>query len=326
LNVLRRFERLLTVAGVLLALWPGLPAHCASEQSAGASAAVAAQLADEARVNFVVANVVFALLHEFGHAAIRDFEIPLLGLEEDSADTLAAMALLPGGSGVVPGQTGVPLIDMLALAAVGNAITWKTGAEQQETAIVYWAQHSLSVRRAARIACLIYGSDPQRYAWIAEGTKMPDFRRDGCDGEYAMARRGAHWVRDDFGTAAVASPGNREIDVIYGVTRNSTQAEVRRFLQERGILQGVAAAVDEWFAFPAPLTLRARTCGAPNAFWDPETREVRLCYELLEAFWQLSGDPALEKAYAAVDAARAARQQSPGTPRSGATPPPAPPR
>jgi hypothetical protein len=302
LNVLRRFERLLTVTGALLALWPGLPAHSANEQSAPAPAAVAAQSADEARANFVVANVVFALLHEFGHAVIRDFEIPLLGLEEDSADTLAAMALLPGGSGVVLEQTRMPFIDMLALAAVGNAITWKTGAERQETAIVYWAQHSLSVRRAARIACLIYGSDPQRYAWIAEGTKMPDFRRDGCDDEYAMARRGAHWVRDDFGKAAVASPGKGEIDVIYGVTRNSAQAEVRRFLQERGILEGVAAAVDEWFAFPAPLTLRARVCGGPNAYWDPETREVRLCYELLEAFWQLSADPALGKVYADVAA------------------------
>ena len=43
---------------------------------------------------FVLGNVVFVLLHEFGHAVIRDFEVPLLGLEETSADAIAAVSLV----------------------------------------------------------------------------------------------------------------------------------------------------------------------------------------------------------------------------------------
>jgi hypothetical protein len=38
--------------------------------------------------SFLLGNVAFALLHEFGLAVIRDFDVPKLGLEESSADTL----------------------------------------------------------------------------------------------------------------------------------------------------------------------------------------------------------------------------------------------
>ena len=49
------------------------------------------------RDEFILGNVLFVLLHEFGHAVIRDFEVPLLGLEENSADTLAAVTLNAAG-------------------------------------------------------------------------------------------------------------------------------------------------------------------------------------------------------------------------------------
>ena len=35
----------------------------------------------------MIGNVLFALVHEFGHVIIRDFDVPLLGLEEESAPT-----------------------------------------------------------------------------------------------------------------------------------------------------------------------------------------------------------------------------------------------
>ena len=35
------------------------------------------------------------------------------------------------------------------------------------------------------------------------------------------------------------------------------------------------------FTFPSPITLEAKTCGEPNAYWDPQERRVVLCYELL---------------------------------------------
>jgi hypothetical protein len=43
---------------------------------------------------FLIRNALFTLLHEFRHVIIRDVEVPLLGLEENSADTIGAVSLL----------------------------------------------------------------------------------------------------------------------------------------------------------------------------------------------------------------------------------------
>ena len=45
------------------------------------------EVAELATLDFVLGNSVFVLLHEFGHVVIRDFNIPILGLEETAADT-----------------------------------------------------------------------------------------------------------------------------------------------------------------------------------------------------------------------------------------------
>ncbi|MCC7257841.1 MAG: hypothetical protein IT486_05680 [Gammaproteobacteria bacterium] len=256
----------------------------------------------QARVDFVVANTVFALSHEFGHAVIRDFDLPLLGLEEDSADTLAAMFMLGEVDHSASPENHRRLTGMLALAALGNVLTWKTGLERQDSEVFYWAQHGLSVRRAARIACLIYGSDQQRYSWIVELAKMPEFRRDICEDEFGIARRATSWVRDTYGVrqGRLRNKAAVEIGVEYGRTFTGEQATVRAFLQQERILERLSGRVDDMLDFGAPLTVRDRTCGGPNAYWDPEGRELRLCYELLEAFWKLSADPDLEGVYATI--------------------------
>src|SRR3954466_4635841 len=42
-------------------------------------------------VKFVAGNTLFALVHEFGHTAISEMGLPVLGREEDAADSFAAV-------------------------------------------------------------------------------------------------------------------------------------------------------------------------------------------------------------------------------------------
>jgi hypothetical protein len=287
---------------VLLALLPGALLHAAE------SVPLATR---QQRIDFVVANTVFALTHEFGHAVIRDFKVPLLGLEEDSADTLAAMFMLSGGAREGDENDRRRLTALLALAAVGNALTWRSGAEAGSQEIMYWDLHGLSVRRAARIACLIYGSDPGRYGWIADLTRMPDFRRDSCPEEFAMARAAARWVADSDGQVARPVP-HPAIAIEYRRPDGDDQESIRDFLQQQRIIEAVVARVGTLFAFRQPLGVKVRACGEPNAFWDPDERELRLCYELLETFWKQSANPDVARLYASIAAAEVA-PPGPGT-------------
>ena len=50
------------------------------------------QIKDSAE--FVTGNVLFVLAHETGHALISEFGLPVLGREEDAADSLAAIVAI----------------------------------------------------------------------------------------------------------------------------------------------------------------------------------------------------------------------------------------
>jgi Putative metallopeptidase len=50
------------------------------------------------RVQFVAGNTLVLLLHEMAHAHIAEMHLPLLGREEDAADTFAALRLLTIGT------------------------------------------------------------------------------------------------------------------------------------------------------------------------------------------------------------------------------------
>jgi Putative metallopeptidase len=261
-----------------------------------------------AQVDFVVSNTIFALLHEMGHVIIRDFEVPLLGMEEDSADTLAALIMLSGRSVGANTEETKKLTRALALAAVGNAMTWKTGLEQKDTEILFWDQHGLSARRASRIACLIYGSNPKLYAWVADSAKMPDRRRDNCGDEYELAHHAGVWVYDTYGNRGrhIEESPTPQVTVAYGPAKGDRQESMRQLLEQRRFVEAVVAKVDAQFAFKKPLVVKIDRCGRPNAYWDPDYRELQLCYELLESFAQLSTDPGVAKAYATISAAQGA--------------------
>ena len=65
---------------------------------------------------------------------------------------------------------------------------------------------------------------------------------------------------------------------------------------ERETLEGMAVALNGMVALPHDVYLNLDTCGEPNAFYNPETSEITMCYEYIayfeEAFKTISKKPA----------------------------------
>ena len=61
------------------------------------------------------------------------------------------------------------------------------------------------------------------------------------------------------------------------------------------ILENTAEFVSDNFRLPDDVSFAAVSCGSPNAFWDMEERTVLLCYELLEAFYNLSAEQKVQR-------------------------------
>jgi hypothetical protein len=253
-----------------------------------------------AATEFLLGNAVFVLAHEFGHAIIRDFKVPILGLEENSADTLATGVLIFAERATAATDPDARVFSRrLGMAAMGNVLTWRGGLEVENPELLYWAQHDLSARRAARILCLLVGSDADRFGWLVGEGLVPEVRAESCPDEYAVAEHAVLWVGRTYGrfSGGRAADDGREIRIQYFDPRTPAQARLLQRFRDRQVFERVAEFYDRAFRFPAPLTLRLLSCGTPNAYWDPDLRQLRLCYELLETLDRQSVDPAVGRAY-----------------------------
>jgi hypothetical protein len=269
------------LAMVLAILYSGALAQGAADQGALDQSGLVPE-----RAEFVIGNGYFVLLHELAHVIIHDFEVPVLGNEEDAADTLAATTLLRFDQRA----GGRRFARMLVMAADANRIFWQLGLELANQKAAYWANHPLSVQRAMRITCLVVGSDPAVFSPLADMVEMPLSRSDWCEEEYAAAESARAWVHSTY----VNSPETAEASVTpgyeYRQPRDPEHQDLLALIKEEQLLERAAEFVRREIVLPDELILSARSCGVPDAYWDGSAREIVMCYELLQAFYNLSAD------------------------------------
>lgn len=157
--------------------------------------------------------------------------------------------------------------------------------------MAYVARHPLSAQRAARIACLAYGSDPEVLEPLPEIVGLPEFRAFWCEEEYADAERAALWVRDSYVDKAQGKVD--EHNIYYGLARGEDNKLIREWLVANRALERMLAYVGEYALLTDKLTLATLTCGSPEAYWDGDARRLVVCYELLAAFYKLSEEQSI---------------------------------
>src|SRR5262249_38750744 len=107
---------------------------------------------------FVVANTLFAFVHEIGHAVIHEMELPVLGREEDAADAYTILSMLKIGSAM----------SHQVLVEASKAWFLMDKRNQREgTQPDAWDAHVLDEQRAYQIVCLMVGSDKERFKDLA---------------------------------------------------------------------------------------------------------------------------------------------------------------
>lgn len=235
-------------------------------------------------LRFITANAEFTLLHEVGHLLISELKLPVLGREEDAADQLGFMGLFL----LYGKQTNADFYAKL----LNVADYWRLEAERTRGTpdqVPVWDSHSLDEQRFFNIACLAYGSDPDRLDWIIETTGLPVERALYCDQEYAQVRHAVVWLLKHFRKPANHAPRKR-IQVIYDAPPGNMPHgdEILAAVQASGELERVAQHASESFDLPRDLTIRMSGCGAPDAWFNTVSGELTLCYERLEHFRELA--------------------------------------
>ena len=204
------------------------PAAAADGQPAAPPNVVEGDAAAAAVSAFARDVTLFVILHELGHALVREFDLPILGNEETAADAFATYYLTV----YLPDRAA----DVLAARVTSLMI------EAGETPDVDWrGEHDDDARRAYQIAALAVAADPLKYKAVAEAVGMTDEEARAARDYGAEIRRS--WRRvlapllmpDGLPSAearVLRDPGSAFLDALCGPPHGiaaEVEAAVKRF-------------------------------------------------------------------------------------------------
>ena len=236
-----------------------------------------------ATVQFVVGNVEYLLVHELAHFLITEKDIPVIGPTEYAADYVATLALIreePLDAAQADRAQG-----FLLATAAGFIEAWRTGSANG-IEVPYYGAHALSIQRYYQIVCLLYGSNPDGFAALAESAGLPPERARGCVDEYRSANRAMDWLLATYGRKD-SDPDGAAVTIVYGPPPTMTSKSLQQAIMRIQLFERVAARLRQRFTLEQPFTIVMRACKQPQAGWLPQQRELVVCYELLDALYVL---------------------------------------
>jgi DNA-binding Xre family transcriptional regulator len=226
-------------------------------------------------IEFVVGNMLFVGFHELGHALIHELGLPVLGREEDAADSFATLAMINIGT------------DFSTQVLVQAARGWFLSANRDRKEgdkLEFYDEHGLDQQRAYQIVCLMVGWNEDKFKELADWVHMPPERQDSCAGDYSNAEYSWNAELKPFRRAP--NQPKSKIDINYGDAKGKLEV-YERSLRAIGYLETIAGYAEELIVWPRPISIVLQECGDANAQWSPVTRSEMLCYELADDFFEL---------------------------------------
>lgn len=127
------------------------------------------------------------MLHEFAHAIIFIYQLPILGKEEDAADSLASFILIESFE---EGQEiAISAADLFDLESEDRNVL-----EEQD----FWGEHSLDLQRYYSTLCHVYGSDPEKNAAIIKHDYFSKDRAELCIQDYENLSRSVNFLLSPY--------------------------------------------------------------------------------------------------------------------------------
>jgi hypothetical protein len=200
----------------------------------------------------------------------------VVGREEDAADFFATLMALGCEEGF--GDR------VLANAALGWFLSDRRdrrGRRGRDAEANYYGEHGMDLQRAYTVVCLMVGSNPEKFAGVANAARLPAERQMTCGDDYVNAK----WSWDRVLQSHLRKPDQAKtpINVVYGPGngRYDVHAAIARQMK---LLEIFAESLSDRFAWRAPISLELQACGEPNARFEFRTRKVVVCYELADEF------------------------------------------
>ena len=246
---------------------------CAQDAPGDAGAQASAERIDIDKDNFIEGNLFFVMYHELGHALVSEFNLAVVGREEDAVDGLSTYQIRPQDDQTTPDYLMGAIKGWFLMAANTNL-----------NDIAWWDEHGTSQQRAFNIACLLYGADPKLFKDAADIVNLPEDRRQSCEHDAMMNETSwdALLAADSYVENEKVPNETKAPEVIYKPTEK--YAAQMEYLKKLGLLEDTAEFMRMTYKFKPGIKLLAAECGQVNAFWSSSDRSLTMCYELVDAY------------------------------------------
>jgi hypothetical protein len=226
-------------------------------------------------IEFVAGNMLFVGFHELGHGIIHELGLPVLGREEDAADSFATIAMI---------NMNTDFSNRVLVQAARGWFLMDRRDRKDGDALAFYDEHGLDKQRAYQIVCLMVGWDEDKFKELADWVKMPASRQDSCAGDYSNAQFSWNAALKPFRRAP--DQPKSKVDFEYGPAKGKLDVFARSF-RAIGYLETLAGYAADLVVWPRPISIVMQTCGESNAEWSPGAHKEILCYEMAEEFLQL---------------------------------------
>src|SRR6266852_6611494 len=125
-------------------------------------------------VEFVVGNNALRRISRMGHALVNQLDLPVLGRQEDAADSFAALAML--------NENTEFSVNVLVQAARGWFL-FDRRDQKLGNMLSFCDERGIDQQRAYAIVCLMVGSNDKQFKELADGVQMPEARQESCRSE-----------------------------------------------------------------------------------------------------------------------------------------------
>ncbi len=241
------------------------------------------ELAPEQRASvddFALGASMAIMLHEVGHLLVNELDIPILGREEDVADTISTLTLLMQED--EDEERALEFLD----ASIINSFLFGEGEYGPLDDARMADEHALSRQRAFAAVCLAYGSGHPHFRDYAERHGLPEYRMETCEMEFPKALSSFARLLEPHLLAENAGQVGQPI-ITYEET--ATYAHIAELLKAEGFLEEIADLVFSAVAMPRDVLFAAQECDMVNAYytpmvdWDhPDLPAVVFCYEMAD--------------------------------------------
>ena len=264
--------------------WALIGAAMAASATAPALAAELTKAQEAEAIRFAINNDIFTLQHEIGHLLVGEFKLPVLGREEDAADSFASVSLLERQTD----EADQVLIDSADGWDLSDADSDNPSYEDAD----FYDEHSLDIQRAYQTVCFMVGAAPDVFGEVADAYGIDADRQESCGDDYTQAA--TSW--NGLLAPHLRAGGKGGAITVRYEPADKAHAEAAKWLREAKILETAASSVEATYALPRDLTFTAKLCDDENAFYSYDERGITFCYEMTQFLYDLDKQDLLHPA------------------------------